>query len=75
MKKLVAVTVVVIAFAFPGPAGATPGPTGDQGLTGACNMVNTHALPGMINAITRDNPNGYNGMSRAAYLTSGSATC
>ena len=29
-------------------AAANPGPTGDQGLTGACNMTNTNAAYGMF---------------------------
>ena len=46
-------------------AAANPGPTGDQGLTGACNMTNTKAQygmfahaaapQGMINALLRTN--------------------
>ena len=77
MKRVLmaaAVTISVLGMGG-GIAHASPGPTGDQGLIGACNMLNTHALPGMIIAITLDNPNGYAGMSNAAYLTSGSATC
>jgi hypothetical protein len=77
MKKVFTAAVIGVAAIgmSGGVAGATPGPTGDQGLVGACNMVNTHALPGMILAITTDNPNGYGGMGHAALLTSGSATC
>ncbi len=47
-----------------GVAAAAPGPT-PNGLTGACNMINAHALPGMLNAMGHDNAQGTAGMWNA----------
>jgi hypothetical protein len=64
MKKLVALTAAAAALALGGTAAAAPGPTPDQGLTGACNMTNTNAEFGMftIAANTPASGNGFNGM-------------
>ncbi len=51
-----------------GVAGATPGPT-PSGLTGAANMTNPNALPGMLKAMGTDNSSGRAGMWRAVCLT------
>jgi hypothetical protein len=66
MKTLGALTVVLAAMAFPGTAGAAPGPTPHGGLIGPCNMV---AAPGMQVALVHLNQNGDNGMVRAFTVT------
>jgi hypothetical protein len=68
MKRIVlAVATVAVAMiaTTPGVAAAGPGPTPDGGLTGACNMTNANATPGMNNAINQSlktTANGVNGM-------------
>jgi hypothetical protein len=66
LKRLaLAASVAGAALAISvGTASATPGPTPDQGLTGACNMTNTNAEFGMftIAANTPAAGNGFNGM-------------
>jgi hypothetical protein len=64
-----ALAVTVLA----GPAEATPGPTPDYGLTGACNMTNPNAAFGMFTiAGSRANPNGFDvGMIIAILNTNG----
>jgi hypothetical protein len=59
--------------AGPGVAAATPGPTPDEGLTGACNMTNSHAAFGMFTiAGSHANPNGFDvGMIIAILNTNG----
>jgi hypothetical protein len=54
-------------------AGATPGPTPDYGLTGACNMTNPNAAFGMFTiAGSVANPNGFDvGMIIAIQNTNG----
>jgi hypothetical protein len=54
-------------------AAATPGPTPDEGLTGACNMTNTHAAFGMFDvAGSHANANGFDvGMIIAILNTNG----
>jgi hypothetical protein len=54
-------------------AAATPGPTPDEGLTGACNMTNTHAAFGMFTiAGSHANANGFDvGMIIAILNTNG----
>ena len=44
------VTALTLAASGAGAsvAAANPGPTGDQGLVGACNMTNTNAQYGMF---------------------------
>lgn len=65
-----AVAIAGVSLAGAGAAAAAPGPT-PSGLTGAANMVNTHAYPGMINAMSVNNPNGDAGMWCAVYITNG----
>jgi hypothetical protein len=62
-----------LVTALPGAAGATPGPTPDYGLTGACNMTNPNAAFGMFTiAGSRANPNGFDiGMIIAILNTNG----
>jgi hypothetical protein len=75
MKRVASIlgSLAVLGLAaLPAAAAATPGPSGDQGLTGASNMVNTHALSGMNNAMTRNvNGNGDAGMFCAVFITTG----
>lgn len=64
---LVTGLVVVSLAAFTGVASAAPSPT-PNGFCGALNMVQAWgvgAQGGMENAMSRDNPNGNDGMSRA----------
>lgn len=50
-------------------AAATPGPTPDEGLTGACNMTNSHAAFGMFTvAGSHANANGWEGGMITAIL-------
>lgn len=65
-----ALVVSAAIFAGAGTAAAAPGPT-PNGLTGAANMTNTSALPGMLNAMSVNNRNGDNGMFCAVYITNG----
>src|ERR687897_114467 len=51
-------------------AAATPGPTPDEGLTGACNMTNTHAAFGMFEIAVQSGP-GLDGMFTAIINTGG----
>jgi hypothetical protein len=62
-----------LVIALPGVAGATPGPTPDYGLTGACNMTNPNAAFGMFTiAGSVANPNGFDvGMIIAILNTNG----
>ena len=62
-----------LVIALPGVAGATPGPTPDYGLTGACNITNPNAAFGMFTiAGSRANPNGFDvGMIIAILNTNG----
>jgi hypothetical protein len=56
-----------------GVAAATPGPTPDYGLTGACNMTNPNASFGMFTiAQAHANQNGFDiGMIKAILNTNG----
>lgn len=75
-RAFMVVTLVIAAMGMSGGvASATPGPTGDQGLVGACNMLNSHALPGMAIAASHANQNGFNGMGIAVINTNGSLNC
>ena len=59
---LVTALALVASGAGAGTAAAAPGPTPDEGLTGACNMTNTHAAFGMFTiAGSHANPNGFDG--------------
>jgi hypothetical protein len=66
------VTALTLAASGAGAsvAGATPGPTPDQGLTGACNMTNTNAAFGMFTNAPQSGP-GVNGMINAIDITNG----
>jgi hypothetical protein len=70
---LLAATVAAALGASAGVAGATPKPTPDYGLTGACNMTNPNAQFGMFTiAGSVANPNGFDvGMIIAIENTNG----
>jgi hypothetical protein len=67
---LVATLTLAASLAGASVAAATPGPTGDQGLTGACNMVNTNAQFGMLTKAVDSGP-GLAGMFTAIFNTTG----
>jgi hypothetical protein len=75
MKRILFVTALTLAasVAGAGVAAATPGPTPDFGLTGACNMTNPNASFGMFTvAGSHANPNGFDvGMIIAILNTNG----
>jgi hypothetical protein len=75
LRKTLLVTALTLAAsgAGVGAAAATPGPTPDQGLTGACNMTNSNAAFGMFTiAQAHANPNGFDvGMIIAIENTNG----
>jgi hypothetical protein len=75
MKRILFVTALTLAasVAGAGVAAATPGPTPDYGLTGACNMTNPNASFGMFTvAGSHANPNGFDvGMIIAILNTNG----
>ena len=75
MKRISTLLTLVVALAlvaFAGTAAADPGPTPKDGLTGAANMTNTNALPGMMHAMTVNiRGNGNAGMWCAVYITNG----
>jgi hypothetical protein len=70
---LVTALTLAATGAGAGVAAATPGPTPDEGLTGACNMTNTNAAFGMFTiAGSRANANGFDvGMIIAILNTNG----
>lgn len=58
-----------------GVAAASPGPTPDYGLTGACNMTNPNAQFGMFTiAGSVANPNGFDGGMIIAILNTNGGT-
>lgn len=70
---LVAALTLAATGSGAGVASATPGPTPDEGLTGACNMTNSHAAFGMFTvAGSHANPKGFDvGMIIAILNTNG----
>ena len=74
-RTILLVTALTLAASggATGVAAATPGPTPDYGLTGACNMTNPNASFGMFTvAQSHANPNGFDvGMIRAIDNTNG----
>jgi hypothetical protein len=74
-RTILLVTALTLAASGSGAgvASATPGPTPDEGLTGACNMTNTHAAFGMFDvAGSHANANGFGvGMIIAILNTNG----
>ena len=74
-RTILLVTALSLAASSGGAsvAAATPGPTPDYGLTGACNMTNPNAAFGMFTiAGSVANPNGFDvGMIIAILNTNG----
>ncbi len=72
MKRISTLVTLVAALslvAFAGTAAAGPSPT-PSGLTGAANMTNPNALPGMMHAMTVNyRGNGNAGMYCAVFIT------
>jgi hypothetical protein len=75
MKVRTTLLVTALALAASGTgasvATATPGPTPDEGLTGACNMTNSHAAFGMFEMAVQSGP-GLDGMFTAIINSGGS---
>jgi hypothetical protein len=68
-------SAALVVTALSGVAGATPGPTPDNGLTGACNMTNPNAAFGMFTiAGSVANPNGFDGGMITAILNTNGGT-
>lgn len=63
---------IVLAGLVPsgGIAAAAPGPTPNEGLTGACNMTSTHAAFGMFEKAPQSGP-GVDGMITAIINSGG----
>ncbi len=74
-RRTLLVTALTLALSGAGAsvAAATPGPTPDYGLTGACNMTNPNAAFGMFTiAGSVANPRGFDvGMIIAILNTNG----
>jgi len=72
-RQALLVTVLALAASGAGAAAAmaTPGPTPDEGLTGACNMTNSHAAFGMFEKAVQSGP-GLEGMFTAIRNSGGS---
>ena len=68
---LVAALALAASGAGAGSAAATPRPTPDEGLTGACNMTNSHAAFGMFERAVQSGP-GLDGMFTAIINSGGS---
>jgi hypothetical protein len=66
----VGLSVVLAGLVLPGVAAAAPGPTPNEGLTGACNMTSTHAAFGMFERAPQSGP-GFDGMIRAIINSGG----
>ena len=72
---LVTALALAASGAGAGVVAATPGPTADEGLTGACNMTNSHAAFGMFEAAgSRANANGWEGGMITAILNTNGGT-
>jgi hypothetical protein len=62
LKKIAIVAAAVGTSLALGVSASTAAPVTPNGLCGAANMTNAHALPGMLNAMSLDNANGVAGM-------------
>jgi hypothetical protein len=70
-----AASAALVVTGLASPAGATPGPTPDYGLTGACNMTNPNAAFGMFTiAGSHANPKGFDGGMITAILKTNGGT-
>lgn len=68
MKRFTATFAIVLSLA------AVPSTAGAAANGGAANMVNSHAIGGMSNAMTVNSPNGDQGMWCAVDVTNGMPT-
>lgn len=73
MKRIALALALIAALALAGTAAAADPPITPNGYAGALNMANGAALPGMLNAMSRNNANGNAGMSCAVSITNGFA--
>jgi hypothetical protein len=71
MALLVTALALAASGAAAGIAAAIPGPTPNEGLTGACNMTSSHAAFGMFERAVQSGP-GLEGMFTAIRNTGGS---
>ena len=62
LNKVAVVAAAGIATIAVGVGSSSAAPVTPNGFCGALNMVNANALPGMLNAMSRNNPNGDAGM-------------
>jgi len=62
LKKLAIVAGALGTSLALGVSASTAAPVTPNGLCGAANMTNAHALPGMLNAMSLDNADGVAGM-------------
>lgn len=62
LKKLPIVAATLAAGLAVGVSASSAAPVTPNGLCGAANMTNAHALPGMLHAMSVDNSNGVAGM-------------
>jgi hypothetical protein len=65
LKKLPLVAAALASSLAVGVSASTAAPVTPNGLCGAANMTNEHALPGMLNAMSGNSPNGDAGMFAA----------
>ena len=71
VRRAVVLFSLVLAGLVPtGGAAAAPGPTPNDGLTGACNMTSTHAAFGMFEKAPQSGP-GFDGMIGAIINSGG----
>ena len=72
LRRGAVVSSIVLASVIPlgGIAAAAPGPTPNEGLTGACNMTSTHAAFGMFERAVQSGP-GFEGMMGAIINSGG----
>lgn len=64
-KKLSIVVAALSAGLAVGVGASAAAPVTPNGLCGAANMTNANALPGMLHAMSGNDPNGDAGMFRA----------
>lgn len=65
LKKTAIVVAAAAASLAVGVGSSSASSATPNGLCGAANMVNANALPGMLNAMSRNDPNGDTGMFAA----------
>lgn len=65
LKTIPILAAALVASLTLGVAASSAAPVTPNGLCGAANMTNAHALPGMLHAMSTNNPNGDTGMFQA----------